>query len=168
MKLTTEQLRKIIKEELKNLLDESAYFFDPESEHSGTPGMHRKLATKGIEQGTWEPSRQSRWGGGEEAKYIDQGPTAFDRSYDRGMEQKEFAKRASGGTPDFQKVAAQGGVVAYVDKFRDGWKVVYKSPNSDMWFSTIGHPSSDDAFADIVKNHEIQLGSVDIADPAME
>ena len=94
--------------------------------------------------------------------------TAFDRSYNFGMDQKEFAKRASGGTPDFQKVAAQGGVVAYVDKFRDGWKVVYKSPNSDIWFSTIGHPSSDDAFADVSKNHEIQLGSVDIADPAME
>ena len=168
MKLTTEQLRKIIKEELKNLLDESAYFFDPESEHSGTPGMYRKLATKGIEQGTWEPSRQSRWGGGEEAKYIDQGPTAFDRSYNRGMEQKDFAKRASGGSPNFQKVAAQGDVVAYVDKFRDGWKVVYKLPDNTEWYSTIGHESSDAAFNDASKNHEIQLGSVDVADPTME
>ena len=170
MKLTTEQLRKIIKEELKKVIEAYLPGRMSPGELDYTDQDLATQRTRGIESGriTQADLRYEKgpsWFTDTMPRPLPKPELATDRAYNFGMEQKEFAKRASGGSPKFQKVTAQGGVEAYIDHFRDGWKVVYKSPNSEMWFSTIGHESSDAAFADASKNHEIQLGSVDIEDP---
>jgi hypothetical protein len=174
IKIKKEILDRIIKEEFKKVRE--AFMPGPFSKsekdrEEAEIGIQRRrdIESGRITQADLRREKLPTWMADELGlKATPKGPTAFDRSYNFGMEQKDFAKRASGGSPNFQKVAAQDGVNAYIDKFKDGWKVVYKGPNQELWFSTIAHQSPDDAFADIEKNHEIQLGSVDVVDPEFE